>query len=214
MAASPGCHLITEEGLLFEVEFTRLLDTGIFLDHRLTRSMLRQRAAGLDCLNLFAYTGTASVHMAAGHARSVTTLDLSNNYINWAQRNMQLNGFIGQNYDYQQADALRWVEEHRHDSQKYGLIFADPPTFSNSARMGRRSFDVQRDHAELVIALTRMLAQDGTVIFSCNLRGFKLDLPTLEKAKVGVTDISARTIPQDFERNQRIHHCFLATRLR
>jgi 23S rRNA (guanine2445-N2)-methyltransferase / 23S rRNA (guanine2069-N7)-methyltransferase len=205
-------HLIKENGHTFEVDFARYLDTGIFLDHRMTRALLQERAQQTDCLNLFAYTGTASVYMAAGNAASVTTVDLSNTYIEWAERNMKRNRFKADRYRSVQADALKWVEEHRHDAEKYGLIFADPPTFSNSARMGSRTWDVKRDHAELLIALSRMLAPDGVVVFSCNLRGFKLDSALLEKAKVRIEDITASTIPPDFERNRKIHHCYLVTR--
>lgn len=211
---SSQAHLIRESGHLFEVDFARYLDTGIFLDHRLTRALLQDRAFENDCLNLFAYTGTASVYMAAGGAHSVTTIDLSNTYDEWAKRNMKRNRFRGNQYQFVQADVLRWVEEHRHDAEKYGLIFVDPPTFSNSARMGSRTWDVKRDHAELLIALSRMLTPDGVVVFSCNLRGFKPDRATLEKAKVHIENITKSTIPPDFERTQRIHHCYLVTKVK
>jgi 23S rRNA (guanine2445-N2)-methyltransferase / 23S rRNA (guanine2069-N7)-methyltransferase len=210
-----GCattHLVAEAGHTFEVEFAQHLDTGLFLDHRLTRALLQEHASNADCLNLFAYTGTGSVYMAAGAARGVTTVDLSATYLAWARRNMERNGFKGARYCYVQADALAWVQEHRHAAEKYGLIFVDPPTFSNSASMGRRTWDVQRDHAELLIALSRMLAPGGIMLFSCNLRSFKPDVETLQKAKVRIQDITARTIPQDFERNKKIHHCYLLTR--
>jgi 23S rRNA (guanine2445-N2)-methyltransferase / 23S rRNA (guanine2069-N7)-methyltransferase len=205
-------HLVEEDGLVFEVDLSSRLDTGIFLDHRLTRALLRERASGTDCLNLFAYTGTASVHMAAGGARSVTTVDLSHTYLDWARRNMERNRFTGDAYRFEQADVLAWAQEHRHDAEKYGLIFADPPTFSNSARMGSRVWDVQRDHAEMLIALSRMLAPGGAVVFSCNLRSFKPDVAMLTKARVVIEDITARTIPPEFERNPKIHRCYLVTR--
>jgi 23S rRNA (guanine2445-N2)-methyltransferase / 23S rRNA (guanine2069-N7)-methyltransferase len=176
--------------------------------------MLKDRAKGLDCLNLFSYTGAASVYMAAGGARNVTTIDLSRTYLDWAQRNMRHNRFTSGQYCFEQADAVAWAQAHRHDAEKYGLIFVDPPTFSNSARMGARTWDVQRDHAELLIALSRMLAPGGAVVFSCNLRGFAPDTATLEKAKAEIKDITAQTIPPDFERNPKIHHCYLVTRPR
>ncbi|NLG10891.1 MAG: bifunctional 23S rRNA (guanine(2069)-N(7))-methyltransferase RlmK/23S rRNA (guanine(2445)-N(2))-methyltransferase RlmL, partial [Coriobacteriaceae bacterium] len=150
--------------------------------------------------------------MAAGRARSVTTVDLSQTYLNWAQRNLELNGFKGQRYRFEQADVTRWVQEHRHDADKYGLIFVDPPTFSNSNRMGERTWDVQRDHAELLIAVSRMLTPDGVALFSCNLRNFKPDFELLEKALVNIKDITAQTIPEDFKRNPKIHHCYLVSR--
>ena len=161
-ARSSGLLRVREGGLLFEVDLAGRLDTGLFLDHRMTRELLRSKAQGQDTLNLFAYTGTASVYMAAGRAKSVTTVDLSQTYLNWAQRNLELNGFKGQRYRFEQADATRWVQDHRHDAEKYGLIFVDPPTFSNSSRMGERTWDVQRDHAELLIAVSRMLTPDAS----------------------------------------------------
>jgi 23S rRNA (guanine2445-N2)-methyltransferase / 23S rRNA (guanine2069-N7)-methyltransferase len=206
-------HIVQENGLLFEVDLTSRLDTGLFLDHRDTRVLLRERAQGLDALNLFAYTGAASVYLAAGGARTVTTVDLSQTYLAWAQRNMERNGFTAAGrYSYERTDALKWVQDHRHSAEKYGLIFVDPPTFSNSAKMGKRSWDVQRDHAELLIAVSRLLAPGGVALFSTNLRSFKPDLETLIKARVELKDISAQTIPADFERNKKIHRCYLLSR--
>jgi 23S rRNA (guanine2445-N2)-methyltransferase / 23S rRNA (guanine2069-N7)-methyltransferase len=224
-------HLIDENGLLLEVELAQHLDTGIFLDHRPVRQWLREQAAGKDCLNLFAYTGAASVALAAGGANSVTTVDLSHTYLNWARRNLERNGFRdAQRYPCVQADAVRWVQEQRHaqhggqpkspakpaarseTARRYGLIFVDPPTFSNSARMGSRSWDVQRDHAELLIGVSRLLVPGGQAVFSCNLRGFSPDVATLARAGVELEDITARTIPPDFERNPRIHSCYLLRR--
>ncbi|MDR2714017.1 MAG: class I SAM-dependent methyltransferase, partial [Coriobacteriales bacterium] len=210
----PTTKIVGENGLLFEVDFSSHLDTGIFLDHRLTRALLREKATGLDTLNLFAYTGTASVYMAAGGASTVTTVDMSNTYLATAERNMRRNGFKGESYPFVQADVLRWVADHRHDKQKYGLIFCDPPTFSNSSSMGSRTWDVQRDHAELLIALSRMLTPDGVVVFSTNLRSFTPEMEPLQRAGVTLKDITAQTIPQDFERNQKIHHCYLVQRVR
>ena len=211
-ARKSAIHLVQEGGLTFEVDLAGRLDTGIFLDHRLTRDLLRSMAKVKDTLNLFAYTGTASVYMAAGRAKSVTTIDLSQTYLAWAERNMERNGFKGMRYQYEQTDVTRWVQEHRHDAEKYGLIFVDPPTFSNSTRMGERTWDVQRDHAELLIAVSRLLEPDGVAVFSCNLRSFKPNLETLAKAHVALKDITAQTIPEDFKRNQKIHHCYLVTR--
>jgi len=211
-SSSSGILRIQEGGLLFEVDLAGRLDTGLFLDHRITRDLLRGRAEGKDTLNLFAYTGTASVYLAAGRAKSVTTIDLSQTYLTWAQRNLELNGFKGQRYRFDQTDATRWVQEHRRDAEKYGLIFVDPPTFSNSTSMGERTWDVQRDHAELLIAVSRMLTPDGVAVFSCNLRNFRPNLELLGKAHVKLKDITAQTIPEDFKRNPKVHHCYLVTR--
>lgn len=206
-------HTVSENGLLLEVELASYLDTGLFLDHRTTRSMLREMAAGKDTLNLFAYTGAASVALAAGGARSVTTVDLSQTYLAWAQRNMKLNHFRGDAYTYIRDDAVRWVQEHRHLPLRFDLIFVDPPTFSNSSKMGKRDWDVQRDHGELLIGISRLLKTGGIVVFSCNLRTFKPDNELLTKAGVRLTDITTKTIPADFERNKKIHHCYLVERI-
>ena len=234
-------HVIEEGGLSFGIDLSSRLDTGIFLDHRITRSMLRNMAEKQDCLNLFAYTGTASVYMADGNAKSVTSVDLSNTYLSWAKSNMELNGFsLKQNKNgdktspllfFEQADVLRCVTDKRaalnsraaedrasHSKateavpKRYGLIFVDVPTFSNSSRMGERSWDVQRDHVELLITISRLLTKGGKAIFSTNLRNFKPDEEALAKAKVKLKDISASTIPPDFSRNRKVHHCYLVTR--
>ena len=211
--SSKAYEIIGEGGLLFEVDFTSHLDTGIFLDHRQTRALLKEAAKDKDVLNLFAYTGTASVYMAAGGAKTVTNIDLSKTYLSVAKRNMERNGFVGQRYNFVQADVLRWVKDNRHGTQKYGLIFCDAPTFSNSSSMGSRTWDVQRDHAELLIALTRMLIPGGLIVFSTNLRDFVPDEDVLQRAGVTISDISAQTIPPDFERNQKIHHCYYVQRV-
>jgi 23S rRNA (guanine2445-N2)-methyltransferase / 23S rRNA (guanine2069-N7)-methyltransferase len=205
--------LIEEAGLKFEVDLAPRLDTGIFLDHRIVRSLLREKAKDRDCLNLFAYTGTASVYMADGGARSVTTLDLSSTYLDWAQRNMSLNGFdrrSGLQLEFERADALRWVKEQRAlRKPSYDLIFVDVPTFSNSSKMVKQSWDVQRDHVEFLIGVSRLLRHGGEAIFSANLRSFKPDLDALRTARVSLEDISKQTVPQDFERSPNIHHSFI-----
>ena len=208
-AATPANGIVDEGGMLFEIDLASHLDTGIFLDHRMTRATLKERAANKDVLNLFAYTGTASVYMAAGQAKTVRTIDLSKTYLSIARRNMERNGFTGARYLFEQTDVLRWVDTHQQGKQKYGLIFCDPPTFSNSTSMGRRTWDIQRDHADLIIALSQMLTTDGEIIFSTNLRSFTLDKDSLQLAGISIKDISAQTIPPDFERSQKIHHCFL-----
>jgi 23S rRNA (guanine2445-N2)-methyltransferase / 23S rRNA (guanine2069-N7)-methyltransferase len=216
-AKSTALHLINEGGLKFEVNLASKLDTGIFLDHREVRKLLREKASGRDCLNLFAYTGTASVYMADGGATSVTTLDLSSTYLEWAQRNMALNEFSkkrGLDLSFKRADAIRWIAEQRALRRpSYDLIFVDVPTFSNSSKMGKRSWDVQRDHAELLIGVSRLLRHNGEVVFSTNLRGFKPDLGALTKARVSLENISTKTIPADFERTGNIHHCFIARKM-
>ncbi|MCL2402758.1 MAG: bifunctional 23S rRNA (guanine(2069)-N(7))-methyltransferase RlmK/23S rRNA (guanine(2445)-N(2))-methyltransferase RlmL [Coriobacteriia bacterium] len=216
---SSGVRLIEEGNLQFEIDLASRLDTGIFLDHRKVRNLLREKAQGRDCLNLFAYTGTASVYMADGGARSVKTLDLSSTYIEWAKRNMQLNDFMTGKHrnlelSFEKVDVLRWVAEQRAlRKPSYDLIFVDVPTFSNSAKMGKRTWDVQRDHVELLISLTRLLRHDGEIVFSTNLRNFTPDLKALEKARVSLENISKQTVPADFERSPNIHHCFIVSKL-
>ena len=211
-----GAHLVDEGGLTFEVNFSERLDCGLFLDHRETRAMVRElmkRTPGGSFLNLFAYTGTASCYASDGGAGLTTTVDLSRPSLDWARRNMERNGFVGRNHEFVQADALQWVADRRHEHRyTWDLVFCDVPTFSNSNRMHTSSWDVQRDHADLIISVSRLLSRGGCAIFSCNLRSFKPDIETLEKAGVELADITARTIPEDFSRNPKIHHAYLVTR--
>ncbi|MBD8166277.1 bifunctional 23S rRNA (guanine(2069)-N(7))-methyltransferase RlmK/23S rRNA (guanine(2445)-N(2))-methyltransferase RlmL [Erwinia persicina] len=187
------------------VNLTDYLDTGLFLDHRVARKMLGQMSRGKDFLNLFAYTGSASVHAGLGGARSTTTIDMSRTYLEWAERNMRLNGLSGRQHRLMQADCLSWL---RDADEQFDLIFIDPPTFSNSKRM-EESFDVQRDHLDLMKDLKRILRQGGTVMFSNNKRGFKMDLAGLAALGLAATEITAKTQSQDFARNRQIHNCWL-----
>jgi 23S rRNA (guanine2445-N2)-methyltransferase / 23S rRNA (guanine2069-N7)-methyltransferase len=200
---------VSEAGLRFLVNLTDYLDTGLFLDHRVTRALVRQLAPGRDFLNLFAYTGTASVYAAAGGARSTTTVDMSATYLDWARRNMALNGFgEGRGHRFVRADCLDWLANA--GRERYGLIFLDPPTFSNSKRMGGRTFDVQRDHVALLRAATRFLTPPGVLLFSSNFRHFRMDRAAL--ADCTVEDLTAATLPPDFQRNRRIHTCWRISR--
>ena len=197
-------HEVAEGGLRFLVNFTDYLDTGLFLDHRLTRARLRDLAAGCRFLNLFGYTGTASVYAAAGGASSTTTVDLSRTYLDWARRNLELNGYAGREHVLVQADVADWLGGA--PAAGWDLVFLDPPTFSNSKRMAG-TLDVQRDHIALLRAAARVLAPDGTLVFSTNYTRFELDAAALPE--LVVRDISRATIPKDFERNSRIHRCYL-----
>ncbi|EGU32692.1 bifunctional 23S rRNA (guanine(2069)-N(7))-methyltransferase RlmK/23S rRNA (guanine(2445)-N(2))-methyltransferase RlmL [Vibrio scophthalmi] len=198
---------VNEYGAKLIVNLHDYLDTGLFLDHKLTRRRLGEMAAGKDFLNLFAYTGSATVHAANGGARSTTTVDMSNTYLEWAKENMQLNGQVGRQHQYVQADCLQWLEKA---TTSYDLIFIDPPTFSNSKRM-EQSFDVQRDHIQLMKNLKRLLKAQGTIVFSNNKRQFKMDLEQLEELGLQAKNISAQTLPLDFSRNKHIHNCWLVT---
>lgn len=202
-------HVVEESGLKFWVNFEDYLDTGLFLDHRITRRMIQDRAAGKRFLNLFAYTGTASVYAAEGGAASTTTVDMSRTYLDWTKRNLELNGIRGNRHELIQADCLEWVDQALRDKRRFDLIFLDPPTFSTSKRM-RRTWDIQRDHAMLIKKCAELLAPGGTLVFSTNCRKFKFDTEVL--ASLELEDIGRRTIPKDFERNPRIHHCWIVTR--
>ncbi len=196
---------VNEYGVRLLVNVHDYLDTGLFLDHKLTRRRLGQMAAGKDFLNLFAYTGTASVHASAGGAKSTTTVDMSNTYLQWAQRNMELNGFTGEAHQFEQADCLQWLE---HEDRQFDLIFIDPPTFSNSKRM-EQTFDVQRDHLQLMTNLKRLLRPEGVVVFSNNKRHFKMDVDGLKQLGLTAENISDKTLPLDFARNKQIHNSWI-----
>jgi 23S rRNA (guanine2445-N2)-methyltransferase / 23S rRNA (guanine2069-N7)-methyltransferase len=198
-------HVVMEGGLKFRVNFDDYLDTGLFLDHRLTRARLREAAGGKRFLNLFAYTGTATVYAIAGGATSSTTVDMSRTYLDWAQRNLAINGITGRQHALVQADCREWLEESGHRKERYDLIFLDPPTFSNSKRM-EGVLDVERDHGSLIDACAKLLAPGGLLVFSTNAQRFKLDEALA--TRYDIRDISAATLPRDFERNPRIHRCF------
>jgi 23S rRNA (guanine2445-N2)-methyltransferase / 23S rRNA (guanine2069-N7)-methyltransferase len=197
--------LVEEGGLRFWVNFTDYLDTGLFLDHRITRARLREAAARKRFLNLFAYTGSATVYAISGRARETTTVDMSATYLDWAQRNLAVNGFSGRQHELVQADCIAWLEAAVAERRQYDLIFLDPPTFSNSKRMDD-ILDVQRDHRALIDRCMALLAPGGKLVFSNNAQKFKLDAEIGQLYKV--TDISRATLPKDFERNPRIHQCF------
>ena len=196
-------HCVAEDGLKFLVNFSDYLDTGLFLDHRLTRQRLREAANGRRFLNLFCYTASATVHAAAGGAARSLRVDLSSTYLDWAARNFHANGLERASHELLQADCRAWLAQAR--EAQWDLIFLDPPTFSNSKRM-EGVLDTQRDHAELVAQCMRLLAPGGLLLFSTNAQRFKLD-ETLT-ARWAVEDVSAATIPFDFKRNARIHRAY------
>jgi len=204
-------EIIEEQGARFYVNFTDYLDTGIFLDHRPIRQHIRQQAKDKHILNLFAYTGTASVHAAIGGASSTTSVDMSKTYLEWAQRNMDLNNVSNDNY-FIRADCREWLEEQTKKpkrDQAYDLIFLDPPTFSNSKRM-ETTLSIQEDHVALIKQALQLLNEGGVLYFSTNFRRFKLDTEALEK--FNIENISADTIPEDFSRTPKIHYCWEITR--
>lgn len=206
--AQKGDFLLMEEfGAKLWVNLTDYLDTGLFLDHRIARKMLGEMSRGKDFLNLFAYTGTASVHAGLGGARSTTTVDMSRTYLEWAEKNLRVNGLTGRQHRLIQADCLSWLHNA---NEQFDVIFIDPPTFSNSKRM-EESFDVQRDHLALMKDLKRLLRRGGTIMFSNNKRGFQMDSAGLTALGLNAKEITAQTQSQDFARNRQIHNCWLLT---
>lgn len=197
--------VVEEYGVKLWANIHDYLDTGVFLDHRITRGLIGKMAKGKSVLNLFAYTGTASVHAAVGGAAGVTTVDMSNTYLDWAKRNFELNGLKGKQYQFIQSDVLAWID----DAQlQFDVIFVDPPTFSNSKRMDA-TFDVLRDHGDMLEKLKALLAPGGTIVFSNNHRRFKMDEQRLEQLGFSIEDITPSTIDFDFKRNSKIHNCWM-----
>lgn len=196
---------VHEHGCVFRVNLKDYLDTGLFLDHRPVRHWIQQHAGGKRFLNLFCYTGAATVHAAVGGASRSLSLDMSKTYVNWAQENLALNRADVSRHRVEQADCLQWLAQKPGPDQRFDLIFLDPPTFSNSARM-TGVLDIQRDHAALIDQAMQRLASEGTLIFSNNFRRFKLD-KSVEEA-FAVTEVSHETLDKDFQRNPRIHRCW------
>jgi 23S rRNA (guanine2445-N2)-methyltransferase / 23S rRNA (guanine2069-N7)-methyltransferase len=195
---------VNEGGVKLLVNLTDYLDTGLFLDHRPMRMRIQREAAGKRFLNLYCYTATASVHAAKGGARSTTSVDLSKTYLDWARRNLSLNGFSDKNR-LEQSDVMVWLEASR---DEYDLIFIDPPTFSNSKRM-EGVFDVQRDQVQLIDLAMARLATGGVLYFSNNFRKFQLEETLVERYVV--EEITQQTVDPDFARNGKIHRAWKIT---
>ena len=195
---------VNEGGVKLLVNLTDYLDTGLFLDHRPMRMRIQREAAGKRFLNLYCYTATASVHAAKGGARSTTSVDLSKTYLDWARRNLSLNGFSDKNR-LEQSDVMVWLEASR---DEYDLIFIDPPTFSNSKRM-EGVFDVQRDQVQLIDLAMARLAPGGVLYFSNNFRKFQLEETLVER--YAVEEITQQTVDPDFARNGKIHRAWKIT---
>jgi 23S rRNA (guanine2445-N2)-methyltransferase / 23S rRNA (guanine2069-N7)-methyltransferase len=198
--------VVEEGGSSLLVNLDDYLDTGLFLDHRPTRMRIRAESSGRDVLNLFAYTGAFSVHAAAGGARSTTTVDLSQTYLDWARSNLDLNGFPSTRHAIFRADVLSWLDETR---ETFDLVVVDPPTFSNSKRMDG-VFDVQRDHGRLLEKVARVTRPGGIVYFSTNFRKFKPTPEAFEGFR-DVTEISETSVPPDF-RDRKIHRAWRLVR--
>jgi 23S rRNA (cytosine1962-C5)-methyltransferase len=200
--------VVGEQGHRFIVNLEAHLDSGLFLDHRITRSLVEQDARGRRFLNLFCYTGSFTVYAAAGGARASISVDLSNTYLDWARRNFDLNGIDPARHVVIRADIMRWLAQAGADGARFDLIVLDPPALSRSKAMAG-DLDVQRDHVQLIADSARLLSRDGILYFSTNLQSFKL----AEDAFAGLEaeEISHRTMPLDF-RNRRIHRCWKAVK--
>jgi len=199
--SSGKARTVMEDGLRFEINLHDYIDTGLFLDHRETRRLVRRLAKGRKVLNLFAYTGSFSVYAAAGGAARITTVDMSNTYLDWARRNMTLNGFDIRANLFVRTDCLQWMHEA---DTRYQLIILDPPTFSNSKKM-EATLDINRDHVRLVRQAMKLLDEEGVLLFSTNSKRFRLDEAAL--AAYEVREITALTLTEDFRRKPA-HRCW------
>ncbi|MEL6357280.1 MAG: class I SAM-dependent methyltransferase, partial [Bacteroidota bacterium] len=195
---------VKENGLKFLVNLTDYLDTGLFLDHRQTRKMVQEKAQGKRVLNLFAYTGSFTVYAAAGGAKFTHTFDLSNTYLEWSKRNLELNGFDGEQHQFERADVKQWLSAPV--KEKYDLVVLDPPTFSNSKAMVD-VLDTQRDHVELINNCLLRLSPSGQLYFSTNYRRFKLEKERINAA-TRIKEITKQTVPPDF-RKRNPHRCWV-----
>lgn len=208
--AGQDTHIIEENGCRFEVNLSDYLDTGIFADHRKIRRWIAREAPGKRFLNLFAYTGTATVQAAVAGATSTTTVDLSNNYLAWAERNLALNvPNPPPEHSFVRADCLAWLREQT-ERGCYDLILLDPPTFSNSKAMDQ-DWDVQRDHVAVIRQAMRLLSAEGLLIFSNNFRQFRLDAKKLDRYRI--ENRTRDSIPRDFARSAHIHQCYFMRHL-
>ena len=192
---------VKERGIKFEVNVEDYIDCGLFLDHRPLRGKIEKLADGKKILNLFCYTGSLSVAAAYAKDAVVTSVDMSNTYLDWAKRNFDLNGINQNKHQFIRADITDWIKTHQ---EGYDIIILDPPSFSNSKKMDE-SFDIQRDHIFLLEELKKNLNENAILYFSNNLRNFKLD-PSISEIYL-IKDISKESIPPDF-RDPKIHHCF------
>lgn len=200
---------VVEGGVNLLVNMTDYLDTGLFLDHRPIRQQLAVMSKGKRFLNLYCYTAAATVHAAMGGAKSSVSVDLSNTYLLWAKRNFDANGMTEARHKLIAADCRAWLKDYKNKEDQFDVIFMDPPTFSNSKKT-HETLDIQRDHAELIALAMKHLDVDGKLVFSNNRRGFKLDADLSDLYEI--ENISAKSIPKDFKRNQKIHQCWIITR--
>ncbi|HDQ14692.1 MAG TPA: rRNA (guanine-N2)-methyltransferase [Sediminispirochaeta sp.] len=198
--------VVRENDLKFKVNLSDYMDTGLFLDHRLSRQMLRDSVMGREVLNLFAYTGSFSVYAAAGGASGTVSVDLSSSYLSWARENMELNGFSGGMHRFVARDARTFLEEAVRENRRYGIIILDPPTFSNSRKMDG-TFDLQRDYVWFIGQALKLLTKDGVLFFSTNYHRFHFDPGRIKGALVDET--TRETTPEDFSGKRKSHRSWV-----
>lgn len=203
--------VISEFQLKFELNLSDYLDIGLFLDHRFSRKLIYEKALNKDCLNLFSYTGSFSCYMALGGANSTLSVDLNSNYCEWAQRNLNLNGFDSPSHQVLCEDCLAFLSKKAH-GRRFDLIVCDPPTFSNSKKMKQGSFSVDRDYVFLIQQCVDLLRPSGVLLFSCNSKKFRLDTSLFDDSVASIQEITHKTVPEDFK-NQFSHRCFLISKV-
>ena len=196
--------IVEEGGLRFIVNMTDYLDTGLFLDHRITRDMVRSISEGRRVLNLFSYTGSFSVYAADGGADRTVSVDLSNTYLSWTEENFRLNGYYSGKQKFIKDDVFHYLKDAQKKGERFDLVVIDPPTFSNS-KMSNHVLDIQKDHVRLLNDIMPLLTPDADVFFSTNFTRFKPDTESLMYTKI--ENITDQTIPPDF-RNKKIHYCY------
>ena len=196
---------VTEGQGQFYINLHDYLDTGLFLDHRPIRKNIAEMSKGKRFLNLFAYTSAATVHAALGGAKSSVSVDMSQTYQDWSARNFKTNKINLKDHQLVREDCLKWLKLAKHEIERYDLIFLDPPSFSNSKRMAD-TLDIQRDHVEIINDSMALLAENGVLIFSNNLRGFKIDAEL--ESQYHIENVTQQSLDMDFERNQKIHQCW------
>ena len=203
---SKNIRIVRENSLRFKVNLSDYMDTGLFLDHRLSRQMVREFSAGQRVLNLFGYTGSFSVYAASGGAVSTTTVDLSSSYLRWARDNMELNGFAGGMHRFEAVDARVFLTAASQGNEKYDIIILDPPTFSNSRKMDG-TFDIQRDYVWFIGNALTLLSKKGVLFFSTNFHKFHFDKGRIRGAEI--EEMSRITIPPDFTGKKKPHRSWV-----
>lgn len=203
--ACEGKRMEVREGdLKFLVNLTDFLDTGLFSDHRQTRSIIRKMSEDKDFLNLFAYTGAFTCAAALGNVRSSVSVDRSRTYINWAKDNLKLNGLGSDRHKFVQSDVMKYLARAYKDNQRFDLAFVDPPSFYNDQLAGV-NFDINRDHPDLINKVLKIMRPGSDILFSTNHQMFK---PRFDNLKVKeIIPLTPKTIPEDY-RNRNIHHCW------